>query len=417
MSAGSWLSKGETVKVDLVTGACGFAGNYLVKHLLEKGRIVRATDLEQAYGAQQSVEFRQMLDVDYERDGVEWVPSDITRQETLGPLFEKGDVGCLFHTASLYDYSAPWEMLEKVNIHGVTNLLDAALEGGIERMIHWSTCGVFGHSYFPGSYMDSRPWRPLIEFIWNLWIRPWQKDGTFKRPERHPTNQPMTEEQSSPKNTVGSTPVGTYFSNEYSRSKWIQEQTVWRYYREKGLPVTVVRPAPIYGPGTYYGATGLIIAIAEGILPFYPAASKYLLFGGNVHAGDLARAVVFLSERPETIGEDYNIADSYLMTHREAIDSATRLVGRRVHYVPIPLPIWKQFTIAVGKTVLWLEKTFPGSYTRSRVLDMGQLNYLNMGIWISNKKITDLGFEFEYADFKKGMADTVAWLILNGKIK
>jgi hypothetical protein len=105
------------------------------------------------------------------------------------------------------------------------------------------------------------------------------------------------------------------------------------------------------------------------------------------------------------------------MTHREAIDSATRLVGRRVHYVPIPLPVWQQFTIAVGKTVLWLEKTFPGSYTRSRVLDMGQLNYLNMGIWISNKKITDLGFEFEYADFKKGMADTVAWLILNGKIK
>ncbi len=405
------------MKVDVVTGACGFSGNYLVKHLLEKGRLVRATDLEQSYGAAQSVEFRRILDVDYERDGVEWVPSDLARRETLDPLFDKGDVGCLFHTASLYDYSAPWEALEKVNIDGVTNLLDAALEGGIERMIHWSTCGVFGHSYFPGSYMEARPWRPLVEFLWNVMVRPWQKDGGFKRPTRHPTNQPMTEDRSNPKNTEGLTPVGTHFSNEYGRSKWLQEQIVWRCHREKGLPVTVVRPAPIYGPGSYYGATGLIIAISEGLLPLYPAASKFLLFGGNVHARDLARAVVFLSEKPETIGEDYNIADSYLLTHREAIESAVRLVGRRVHFLPIPMPVWQKIVIAAGKSALWLEKTFPESYTRSRVLDLGQLNYLTMGIWVSNKKIRDLGFEFEYADFEEGMADTVAWLIQNGIIQ
>ena len=405
------------MKVDLVTGACGFSGNYLVKHLLEKGRRVRATDLESSYGAQQSVDFRRMLDLDYERDGVEWVPSDLTRKETLDPLFEKSDVGCLFHTASLYDYSAPWEALEKVNIDGVTNLLDAALAGGIDRMVHWSTCGVYGHSNFPGAYLECRPWLPLVEFLWNVAVRPWQADGSFKRPERHPTNQPMTEERSNPKNTEGLTPGGTWFSNEYSRSKWIQEQTVWRYHREKGLPVTVIRPAPIYGPGSSYGATGLIIAISEGLLPLYPAASKFLLFGGNVHARDLARAVVFLSERPEAIGEDYNVADSFLMTHREAIEYAVRLVGRRVHFLPIPMPLWQKVVMAAGKSALWLEKRFPGAYTRSRVLDMGQLSYLTMGIWVSNRKLRDLGFEFEYADFREGVADTVAWLILNGVIK
>ncbi|HEY5533142.1 MAG TPA: DUF1731 domain-containing protein, partial [Candidatus Anoxymicrobiaceae bacterium] len=64
----------------------------------------------------------------------------------------------------------------------------------------------------------------------------------------------------------------------------------------------------------------------------------------------------------------------------------------------------------------WFEKKFPGRYTRTRILDLGQIDYLTMGIWISNKKITDLGFEFEYADFNKGLADTVSWLILNNKI-
>lgn len=409
--------KEDVVKVDVVTGACGFAGNYVVKRLLEKGRKVRATDLEQAYGARQSIEFREMLDVDYERDGVEWVPTDLTRPETLGPLFEKGDVGCLFHTASLYDYSAPWEALEKVNIVGVTNLLDAAMAGGIERMIHWSTCGVYGHSNFPGAYMDGRPWLPLAEFVWNVAIRPWEKEGEYTRPNRKPTNQPMTEDRPNPKNTAGTEPTGTRFSNEYSRSKWLQEQIVWRYHREKGLPVTVVRPAPIYGPGTTYGATGLIIAIAEGMLPMYPASSKFLLFGGNVHARDIARAAVFLAETPESIGEDYNIADSYLITHREAIETAVRLVGRRVHFFPFPILWWQKLVLGLAKSAAWFEKTFPDSYTRTRILDLGQIDYLTMGIWISNKKITDLGFEFEYADFRKGIADTVAWLILNGKIK
>ncbi|GAG41401.1 unnamed protein product, partial [marine sediment metagenome] len=159
------------MKVDVVTGACGFSGSYLVKRLLEEGRKVRATDLEGAYDEPKAVELREILDVDYERDGVEWVPSDLTRKETLQPLFE-GDVGCLFHTASLYDYSAPWDALEKINIDGVTNLLDAAVEGGLERMIHWSTCGVYGHSYFPASHLDGRPHRPLMECLWNVVARP-----------------------------------------------------------------------------------------------------------------------------------------------------------------------------------------------------------------------------------------------------
>ncbi|MFA5787215.1 MAG: NAD-dependent epimerase/dehydratase family protein [Actinomycetota bacterium] len=404
-------------KVDVVTGACGFSGGYVVKHLLEKGRRVRATDLASAYDHPEEAERRKILDLDYERDGVEWVPSDLTRKETLLPLFAKGDVGCLFHTASLYDYSAPWSALEKVNILGVTNLLDAAVEGGIERMIHWSTCGVYGHSYFPGSYLEGRPHRPLVEFLWNQLVRPWQADPTFQRPPRHPTNQPMTEERSNPKNTLGDTPTGTYFSNEYARSKWIQEQIVWRYHREKGLPVTVVRPAPIYGPGSSYGVTGLLVALSEGLLPVYPAASKFLLFGGNIHVTDIARAAVFLSERPETIGEDYNLSDSYLLTHREAFEVATRLLGRRVHFIPgVPLPLWQRFVMAAGKLAYRLEKRYP-SYTRSRVLDLGQLNYLTLGIWVSNKKLRALGFEFEYPDFRQGLAETVAWLIENGKIK
>jgi dihydroflavonol-4-reductase len=404
------------VKVDIVTGGCGLSGTYLVKHLLEKGRKVRATDLAGSLDSAKAQDLRRAVDLDFERDGVEWVPSDLTSKKTLTPLF-KGDVGCLYHTASLYDYSAPWEALEKVNILGVKNLLDAAEKGGIERMVHWSTCGVYGHPNFPGSYLEGQVHRPLQEFVWNVVVRPWKSDRDFERPSRKPTNQPLTEKRSNPKNSDADVPDGTYFSNEYSRSKWIQEQLVWKRYREKGLPVTVVRPAPIYGPGSDYGVTNLLVELSEGLLPMYPAGSKFLMFGGNIHARDMARAAAFLSEKPETIGEDYNVADSDLMTHREAIETAAKLLGRKVRFLPgMPMPLWQQFVKGVSAASYWLDDTFD-SYTRSRVLDKGQIGYLTMGIWISNRKLKNLGFEFEYADFRDGLADTIAWLIEDGKIQ
>lgn len=404
------------MKVDIVTGGCGLSGTYLVKHLVEKGRNVRATDLAGSYDSPKAQDLRRAVDLDFERDGVEWVPSDLTDKKTLGRLF-KGEIGCLYHTASLYDYSAPWEALEKVNILGVKNLLDAAEKGGIERMIHWSTCGVYGHPNFPGSYLEGNPHRTVQEFAWNVIVRPWQRDAEFKRPARKMTNQPMTERRSNPRNTEGDKPEKTYLSNEYSRSKWIQEQLVWKRHRENGLPVTVVRPAPIYGPGSDYGVTGLLIEMSEGLLPMYPAASKYLMFGGNVHARDMARAAAFLAETPRSIGEDYNVADSDLLTHREAIETASKLLARRVHFVPgMPLSLWQQIVKGVAAVNYALEDRFP-SYTRSRVLDKGQITYLTMGIWISNRKLRNLGFEFEYADFRDGLADTIAWLIEDGRIQ
>ena len=131
----------------------------------------------------------------------------------------------------------------------------------------------------------------------------------------------------------------------------------------------------------------------------------------------MARAAAFLSERKESIGEDYNVSDSHLLTHREAIESATRLLGRKVHFIPgMPLPLWQEFVKGVSTMSYWLDDKFP-KYTRSRVLDKGQITYLTMGIWISNRKLKDTGFVFEYPDCRDGLADTIAWLIDDGKIK
>ena len=153
----------------------------------------------------------------------------------------------IYHTASLYDYSASLETLRRINVEGTRNLL-RAIEGRYpKRFIHWSTCGVFGKPYTA-------------------------KDGAK-------ANVPFTEDSSSPKNTPRGAegPNGTKLVNPYSISKWEQEKMIWEAHEDQGLPVTVVRPAPIYGPGSSYGHGGIVLTIAHGLLPAIPADSKTTL--------------------------------------------------------------------------------------------------------------------------------------------
>ncbi|RMF24198.1 MAG: NAD-dependent epimerase/dehydratase family protein, partial [Deltaproteobacteria bacterium] len=102
----------------------------------------------------------------------------------------------VYHCAGLASDWAPWSEFLAVNVTGVRNLVDAAAEAGcVQRFVHVSTTDVYGY-----------PRRPCDE-------------------------------------SYGFHDVGL----PYNRSKGLGEQEVWRVHRQIGLPVTVVRPASIYG--------------------------------------------------------------------------------------------------------------------------------------------------------------------------
>ena len=170
--------------------------------------------------------------------------------------------------ASLYDYSASLDRLRRINVDGTRNFLDLAIEADLERFVHWSTCGVFGK---PFTAADGKK-----------------------------VNVPFDEQSSSPRTEPYGTdgPEGTYLVNDYSVSKWEQEQMVWKEHRENGLPVTVVRPAPIYGPGSSYGHGGIILAIAHGLVPGIPADAKNYITT-SVHVADIAGFAVYASDQEE----------------------------------------------------------------------------------------------------------------------
>jgi dihydroflavonol-4-reductase len=400
------------MKKALVTGACGFSGGHMVNILRDAGIPVRGTDLQRAFENEKVRAVQESTGLDWEAEDIEFVASDLSDRESLLRVLDGVDV--VFHTASLYDYSAPMSALEKVNIDGTINLLEAMVSSGVERLVHWSTAGVYGHPNMANS--SQNPFRAMFEIMWGHGVRPWLTDKSYHRPEKHPTNQPFTEEKSTPLNTPGDQPRGTWLVNDYSITKWKQEQIVQKYGRDRGIKFTVLRPAPLYGPGSDYGIGGIVIAIAEGLASTLPLDLRnYLMV--NCHVRDIGRAALFVAQRDDTIGEDFNVSDPTVISQLDFLKISALLVGRKVHIIPfmrmpwlLPLGIWS------ARYLRWLESRFP-RFQRMRIWEESSARYLSSSYWISSEKLKGLGFEWEYPDFKLGLRNTVEWLIEVGWIR
>jgi len=365
-------------RLNLVTGACGFTGTHLVKKLLDDGQRVIATDLARAFEHPKNKMIFKNLGLDFSHPNCRVIPSDLTDKESLKKLFEH-PLTHIFHTASLYDYSAPMEILKKVNIDGFLNLVDLAVEHKpLKRFLHWSTCGVFGKPY------TARQGRLM--------------------------NIPFTEDySSSPKNTPfeQDQPTGTHLVNDYSVTKWKQEQWAWKYHREKGLPLTVLRPAPLYGPGSDYGHGGILITINRGFLPAIPKDARNYITT-SVHIEDMVGFATYIADKDFALGEDYNIVDDSIISYDEFIRYLALLVGRRMGTIPIIRQTWlRPGMILAARTWLYLEQRF--GVRRIRVFEIGSATYMASSYWISNKKTKEAGYKYRYPDVKEGMRDTVDW--------
>jgi nucleoside-diphosphate-sugar epimerase len=257
--------------ITLVTGAAGFMGKHLVEYLVGQGVKVRATA-------------RPRKDTSYWANiGVEYVGADLTKPETLPPLFE-GGVDRIFHMGAICNFSTPYKDLYPTNVVGVERITKLALDAGVKRYIHVGSTAVYG------------PYR-----------------GT-----------PFTED--SPRNP----------QDNYGRSKRDGENVVWRRIDE-GLPAIITRPCTVYGPGCNDGA-GKAFSRPTSITAI-PGSGKQLL--SNVRAEDVAAAVDHLSHLDEAVGKAFNIADDSRPTLEEALTLAARTFGAKPPTLHLPLAVVK----------------------------------------------------------------------------
>ncbi|WP_436903487.1 NAD-dependent epimerase/dehydratase family protein [Halovenus halobia] len=356
----------------LVTGACGFTGTKLVEQLLEANWDVVATDLTEADRGQFYTETDNAPHPAYdptfvnEQEEVPFYPADITERETLEPIFESHEFDVVFHPASLFDYFADWDQLHAVNVEGARNVAELAAAAGVDQFVHFSTLGVLGAAGFDEPKSEDESYNP---------------------------------------------------HNEYCESKVEQERVLHSVRDEQDLPLTIIRPAPIYGPGNQYGVYHVLLVVSKlGFAPIYRIypRSKQFRFP-SIHVEDLSRIALFLTEkRAQSIGETYN-AVSDCINQDELLSFLGESLGVPRIRLPTPYRVYKLWSKYAEIHSRRIHKIAQERDKRPKI-DAPITQYLSNNMWYSNKKIRELGFEFTYRDPRRGLWEYITWCKERGVI-
>jgi len=126
----------------VVTGASGLVGGNLVRALLAQGRPVRALVHRD----------RRALD----GLNVEIVSADLTDPSSLQKAFRGADV--VYHLASSISISlGKWDELERVNVIGTHNVVEACLQNNVRRLMYFGSIHAYDHSPFDQPMDENRP--------------------------------------------------------------------------------------------------------------------------------------------------------------------------------------------------------------------------------------------------------------------
>jgi nucleoside-diphosphate-sugar epimerase len=208
-----------------------------------------------------------------------WVDGDL-RDAAAAPRLVEG-AEAVVHVAAVYRTAGhPDSYYRDVNVGGTERLLEAAARAGVRRFVHTSTVGVHG---------DVR-------------------------------NPPGDE----------SAPIAP--GDIYQATKAEAEARALAFHRERGLPVTVVRPGAIYGPGERRFLK-LFRAVARGR---YAVVGSGRAFYHPVYIDDLVDGYLLALERPEAVGEAFILAGPQYVTQQELAEIVARHTGGRV--LPFHVP-------------------------------------------------------------------------------
>ncbi|MFH1312361.1 MAG: NAD-dependent epimerase/dehydratase family protein [Candidatus Eisenbacteria bacterium] len=223
-----------------VTGATGFIGRHTAERLVAAGHELTCL-------------VRRMSDTSkLKKLDAALAVGDLTDRASL----QRGMNGCewVVNIAAAYSFWLPRKRTyADVNIGGTRNVMECALEAGVSKVVHVSTVAIYG------------------------------------RPAERPFNE-------------DSNPGPVRFS-EYARTKHEGDLIAWEASKTKGLPLVMVYPGGVLGPGDPQATGEYIQNLLNGRMP--ATVFDDVLFPW-VHVRDVAEVIVRAAEK------EHNISGKYL---------------------------------------------------------------------------------------------------------
>ena len=219
---------------------------------------------------------------DLKKLGIELEYGDIRNRESVEKAVENVDT--VYHLAAIRgEKLLPREIYWDVNVKGTKNILEASYKKGIEKFVYCSTEGVLG--WFDNPPADeSWPYRP----------------------------------------------VGMYHV-----SKTEAERLVKKYFNEKQLPATIIRPVIAYGPTD----RGSIFKIASLV-----NKGRFVILGHGdfslhlAYIDNLTQGLRLAGEKRRSVGQTYIIADENPIIFNRLIQIIAETLN--VQTTKIHIPIW-----------------------------------------------------------------------------
>ena len=266
--------KGKKV---LVTGAGGFVGSHLVEALVRKGANVTALvhyNSRNDWGMLEDVD-KRVLDV------VKVVAGDLRDTDCVRKTLWGQQV--VFHLGALigipYSYVNPRDVID-TNVNGTLNVLSAAGDFEVDKIVHTSTSEVYGTAqYVP---MD----------------------------EEHPSHP----------------------QSPYAASKLGADLLALSFYRSFDLPVGVIRPFNVYGPRQSARAvipSIIVQALSKGKIHLGSLTSTRDL----TFVQDTAQGFIAFAENEKTTGEVVNLGSGFEVSINQIVELVSDCLGKRIEII------------------------------------------------------------------------------------
>ncbi|HIN86546.1 MAG TPA: SDR family NAD(P)-dependent oxidoreductase [Myxococcales bacterium] len=325
----------------LITGATGYIGAHTAKRFSGAGHDLRLL-------LRPTSKLDLLTGLEYER-----TEGDITDQGSVERALE--GVDALVHMAGNTSFlPQDSERVHQINVDGTRNVMQAALNQGVKKVLYTSSVAAIGHA-------ESADIVPDESHKW----------------------------------TSGS------IANHYIASKYQAEQTAWEL-AAKGLDLVCVNPSIVLGPGDMYGSSTVIfLSFIKGKYPGY-------IRGGSayVEVRDVADGHVAVFEKG-TFGERYILSVENL-TNAEFTGLGAGLAGTKA---PPRIPY------VLGYLGALFNEQVTSRFDPSRADFNRKTVKVGAACWFvdNSKSVNELGMS--YRPIKNSARDTLRWAMKNGHLK